>query len=239
MQHGQPAPDLPAAESSPWKSIAFNGIWKQNAGVVQLLGLCPVLAVSTSIVNGVSLGLATTLVTALSGAAVAAVRQWVPSEIRNPIFITIIAALVTMVDLAMNAWVHGLYNVLGIFIPLITTNCIVLARAEAFASKNPVRESAWDGLMMGLGLTGVLGLLGAMRELFGKGTLFSGIDLVFGPAAGALTLHLAPENYQFLLALLPPGAFLGLACLIAGKNWLESRRQAQSRPATVNGAASA
>lgn len=122
MQHGQPAPDLPAAESSPWKSIAFNGIWKQNAGVVQLLGLCPVLAVSTSIVNGVSLGLATALVTALSGAAVAAVRQWVPSEIRNPIFITIIAALVTMVDLAMNAWVHGLYNVLGIFIPLITTD---------------------------------------------------------------------------------------------------------------------
>lgn len=219
------------AGAGEFRTIAFNGIWKQNAGVVQILGMCPVLAMSTNIVNGVSLGLATALVTALSSAAVAAVRNFVPNEIRNPIFITIIAALVTMVDLLMNAYVHGLYSVLGIFIPLITTNCIVLARAEAFASKNPVRQSAWDGLMMGLGLTMVLGLLGAMREVIGRGTLLSGIELVFGDAARPLVLHLAPPDYQFLLALLPPGAFIGLALLIAGKNWLDERaRRAAHRP---------
>ena len=218
--------------SREFRTIAFNGVWKQNAGVVQILGLCPVLAMSTSIVNGVSLGLATALVTALSSAAVAAVRNFVPNEIRNPIFITIIAALVTMVDLLMNAYVHGLYGVLGIFIPLITTNCIVLARAEAFASQNPVRQSAWDGLMMGLGLTLVLGLLGALRELVGRGTLLSGIELVFGDAARPLVLHLAPPDYQFLLALLPPGAFIGLALLIAGKNWLD-QRASRARPEPV------
>lgn len=223
--------------NSVYREIAHNGLWKQNAGLAQLLGLCPVLAVSSTVVNGLGLGLATTLVTALSGAAVAAVRHLVPNEIRNPVFILIIAALVTVVDLSMNAWAHDLYIVLGIFIPLIVTNCIVLARAEAFASKHPVREAAWDGLMMGLGLTGVLIALGALRELFGRGTLFAGLDMLFGPAAKAWVWHIVPAewNYQFLLALLPPGAFLGLALLIAGKNLLDERarqRALRQKPVT-------
>ncbi len=215
---------------SVWSDIARNALWKQNAGLAQLLGLCPILAVSSTVVNAVSLGLATCLVMTMASAAVASVRHFVPNEIRNPVFVLIIAALVTVVDLAMNAWVHQLYTVLGIFIPLIVTNCIVLARAEAFASKNPVRESAFDGLMMGLGLTAVLAVLGGIRELFGRGTLFSGLNLIFGEGAAGLTLHLIPEeaHYQFLLALLPPGAFFGLAMLIAAKNYLDARAQRQA-----------
>ena len=210
---------------SNWKDIARNGLWQQNPGLVQLLGLCPVLAISNNVVNALALGLATTLVTALSGAAVASVRHLVPNEIRNPIFIMIIAALVTCVDLAMNAWLHELYLVLGIFIPLITTNCIVMARAEAFAARNGVREALLDGAMMGLGLTVVLVALGALRELAGKGTLLAGADKLFGAAGHALTLQLTPDGYQFLLALLPPGAFLGLALLIAAKNALDARQR--------------
>ncbi|GLS06143.1 electron transport complex subunit E [Chitiniphilus shinanonensis] len=207
------------------REIAANGLWRQNAGLVQILGLCPVLVISSNIVNGVSLGLATSLVMLVSGAAVAALRQFVPNELRSPIFILIIAALVTVVDLLLNAYVHGLYLVLGIFIPLITTNCIVLARAEAFASRNGVAQSALDGLTMGLGLTGVLAVLGGLRELVGHGTLLSGIDLVFGPAARGWVIHVIPADahYQFLLAILPPGAFFGLAFLIAGKSALDRR----------------
>jgi len=227
MNHaqGQAAPS--SADERPWRAIAHNGLWKQNPAMVQLLGLCPVLAVSTNVVNGVSLGLATTLVMALSGAAVAASRHLIPHEIRNPIFILIIAALVTCVDLLMNAFVHPLYLVLGIFIPLITTNCIVLARAEAFASKNPVRKSTLDGLSMGLGLTLVLAILGAMRELIGRGTLLSGAELVFGDAGRTMVLHVIPAeaHYQFLLASLPPGAFLALGFLIAGRNLLDERNK--------------
>lgn len=211
-----------------FKEIAYNGLWKQNAGIVQLLGLCPVLAVSNSLVNGFSLGLATTLVTALSGLVVASVRQWIPNEIRNPVFILIIATLVTVVDLSLNAWTHERYLVLGIFIPLIVTNCIVLARAEAFASKNPVWHAAFDGLMMGLGLTVVLMILGGIRELLGHGTLFLGIDLLFGEQAKNWVIHVIPEhlNYQFLFMLLPPGAFFGLALLIAAHNAIEARKKA-------------
>ncbi|MGL6071259.1 electron transport complex subunit E [Craterilacuibacter sp.] len=225
-----------AADSKPWRAIIHNGLWKQNAGVVQLLGLCPVLAVSSSVVNGVSLGLATTLVTALAGAAVSGLRHYIPNEIRNPVFILLIAALVTCVDLAINAWLHGLYLVLGIFIPLITTNCIVMARAEAYASRNTVPEAALDGLMMGLGLTAVLGVLGAMRELIGRGTLFSGAELVLGDIGHALTLHIVPADagYQFLLALLPPGAFFGLALLIAGKNYLDARARTKVQQAILS-----
>ncbi|WP_348945843.1 electron transport complex subunit E [Chitinibacter sp. FCG-7] len=213
------------------RTIIHNSIWKQNAGLVQILGLCPVLVMSNNIVNGVSLGLATSLVMLISGAAVAAIREFIPNELRAPIFILIIAALVTMVDLLFNSYVHDLYIVLGIFIPLITTNCIVLARAEAFASKNGPLQSALDGFFMGLGLTGVLLVLGAMRELIGKGTLLSGIDLVFGPAAKSWIIHVIPAeyNYQFLLAILPPGAFIGLGFLIAGKLALDRRAEAKAK----------
>lgn len=211
--------------------IIKNSIWKQNAGLVQVLGMCPVLVVSSNIVNGVSLGLATSLVMLVSGAAIAAIRQFVPNELRSPIFILIIAALVTVVDLLMNSYVHGLYLVLGIFIPLITTNCIVLARAEAYASRNSVWNSALDGFFMGLGLTMVLAVLGGIRELVGKGTLLSGIDLVFGPAAKVWTIYIIPADmhYQFLLAILPPGAFIGLGLLIAGKSALDRKAEAKNR----------
>lgn len=222
-----------------YRDVIVNGLWKQNAGLVQFLGLCPLLAISTNLVNGFSLGLATALVTAITGAAVAVVRNWVPHEIRNPVFILIIAAVVTVVDLLLNAWVHSFYVVMGIFIPLITTNCIVLARAEAFASKNTVAHSALDGFMMGFGLTLVLAVLGALRELVGKGTLFSGIELVVGKELGErLVLQVLPADYPgFLLSLLPPGAFIGLGLLVALRNIVEEKRlqharlQAASAPA--------
>ncbi len=211
-----------------YKEIIENGLWKQNPGVVQLLGLCPTLAVTTSMVNGFSLGLATAVVMGLSNASVSPVRKFIPKEIRNPVFILIIAALVTVIDLSMNAFVHPLHVALGIFIPLIVTNCIVLARVEAFAAKNPTLPSALDGFMMGLGLAGVLTLLGGIRELVGKGTLLSGIDLVLGPDAKSMILHVIPDYHGFLLAILPPGAFIGLGCLIAARNWAELRK---SKPA--------
>jgi len=215
-----------------YKEIVENGLWKQNPGVVQLLGLCPTLAVTTSVVNGFSLGLATAFVMAASNAAVSPVRRWVPEEIRIPIFILIIAAIVTVIDLGMNAYFNALHNVLGIFIPLIVTNCIVLARVEAFAAKNPTTPSALDGFMMGFGLALVLALLGAIREIIGKGTLFSGVDLALGPFLGPMTkewvIHVIPNYHGFLLAVLPPGAFMGLAMLIAGRNWLEQRKTSTS-----------
>lgn len=217
-----------------FKDIVHNGVWKQNTGVVQLLGMCPLLAVSSTVVNGVSLGIATAVVMALSGAAVAPIRNYVPNEIRIPVFILIIAVLVTVVQYLMNAYMYGLFVVLGIFIPLIVTNCIVLARVEAFASKNTMLPSALDGFAMGMGLTAVLGVLGAFREILGKGTLFSGIDLALGDVAKGWVLHIVPNYHGFLLAILPPGAFIGLGCLIAGKNWLNLRAERNRKnPATV------
>jgi len=210
-------------DSQEIKDIFHNGLWKQNTGIVQLLGLCPLLAVSSTVVNGVSLGLATTLVMTLSSTFVAPIRTIIPNEVRIPVYVLIIAVLVTVVQLSMNAYVHGLYLVLGIFIPLIVTNCIVLARVESFASKNPPLASALDAFAMGLGLTAVLAVLGAMREVLGKGSLFSGLDLVFGDAAKNWVLHIIPHYHGFLLAVLPPGAFIGLGLLIAAKNWFDQR----------------
>jgi electron transport complex protein RnfE len=223
--------DTPTPTSvSIYSDIFRSGLWKQNPGLVQLLGLCPTLAMTTSLVNGFSLGLMTAFVMAASNASVSPIRSYVPSEIRIPVFILIIAALVTMIDLGMHAYFHTLHGVLGIFIPLIVTNCIVLARVEAFAAKHPVAPSAFDGWMMGFGLALVLATLGGIREMIGAGTLLSGIDLVFGEQAKHWVIHIA--NYQgFLLAILPPGAFFGLGSLIACKNWMEQRaqeRQAQA-----------
>ncbi|MBN9423437.1 MAG: electron transport complex subunit RsxE [Candidatus Accumulibacter sp. 66-26] len=207
------------------RQIAANGVWKQNTSIVQILGLCPLLAVTTNLVNGVMLSLATIIVMALSGFAVAALRNFIPHEIRIPVFILIVAALVTVVDLLFNANLHELYNVLGIFIPLIVTNCIVLARVEAFANKNPPLQSMFDGVFMGVGMLWTLALLGGLRELIGAGTLFSGIDMVF---PGLQPLQLLPADYPgLLLAILPPGAFILLGCMIAWKNWIEARAAAR------------
>lgn len=209
------------------RQIAGNGIWRQNTSLVQILGLCPLLAVTTNLVNGVMLSLATIIVMALAGGAVAALRNLIPHEIRIPVFILIVAALVTVVDLLFNAQLHELYLVLGIFIPLIVTNCIVLARVEAYAAKNPPLQAAADGVFMGLGMLWTLGLLGGLRELIGSGTLFSGIDMVI---PGLQPLQLLPQDYPgLLLAILPPGAFILLGCLIAAKNWYEARSAARHR----------
>jgi electron transport complex protein RnfE len=220
-----------------FRTIANNGVWKQNTSIAQILGLCPLLAVTTNAVNGIMLSLATILVMALANVAVASLRNFIPHEIRIPVFILIVAALVTVVDLLFNANLHELYLVLGIFIPLIVTNCIVLARVEAFAAKNPPLQSTFDGIFMGLGMLWTLALLGAMRELLGSGTLFGGIDMVF-PALQPI--QLLPENYPgFLLALLPPGAFVLLGCMIACKNWLDARaaERARRKPAAPVAAA--
>ena len=228
---------------SAYKEIAWNGIWKQNTILAQVLGLCPLLAVSSNLVNAVSLGLATIVVMMLSNFAISALRALIPYEIRIPVFILIIAALVTVVDLSFNAFLHDMYLVLGIFIPLIVTNCIVLARVEAFAAKNGLRAATFDGLMMGIGFVWVIGLLGAVRELIGQGTLFSGIEMIF-PTLSAI--QVLPESYPgFLVAILPPGAFFVLGLLIAGRNWLDARanqrlrekRQHEQPPATTVAAA--
>lgn len=205
------------------RDIIYNGLWKQNPGIIQLLGLCPLLAISSNVVNALSLGLATTLVMAVASGSVAVIRNVIPHEIRIPAFVLIIAALVTVVQLAMHAWVHALYVVLGVFLPLITTNCIVLARVEAFASKRSTGHSMLDATAMGLGLTGVLVTLGAMREIVGKGTLFSGIDLALGPMAKGWVIPVIPDYHGLLIAILPPGAFIGLGLLIALRNVLQER----------------
>ncbi|MBK7768081.1 MAG: electron transport complex subunit E [Sulfuritalea sp.] len=210
-----------------YKDIAWNGLWKQNSILAQLLGLCPLLAVSSTMVNAVSLGLATILVMMLANFAISALRALIPYEIRIPVFVLIIAALVTVVDLAFNAFLHDLYLVLGIFIPLIVTNCIVLARVEAFAAKNGLRASTLDGLTMGIGFVWVIALLGGVREFIGQGTLFSGIEMIFPKLSG---IQILPADYPgFLIAMLPPGAFFVLGLLIAGRNWLDARANQRLR----------
>ncbi|MEW5838208.1 MAG: electron transport complex subunit E [Pseudomonadota bacterium] len=213
-----------ASAPSVYAQLARDGLWTNNPALVQVLGLCPLLAISNTTVNALGLGLATLLTLVVSNTLVSAVRHWVRPEIRLPVFVLIIASVVTAIELAMNAWLHGLYVVLGIFLPLIVTNCIVIARAEGYAARNSLRHAAFDGLMMGLGFALVLLALGMLRELLGQGTIFANAHLMFGEWGRHLTLHLMPENYGFLLAILPPGAFIGLALLIALKNALDQRR---------------
>jgi len=206
-----------------FRKITLDGLWHNNPGLVQLLGLCPLMAVTTNITNGLGLGIATIITLVASSTAVSLVRQFISKEIRIPVFVLIIASNVTAIELLMRAYFHELYTILGIFIPLIVTNCIIIGRAEAFASKNnPV--AAWlDALMMGLGFTLVLVILGGMRELFANGTLFDQIHLMFGEGARGLTIHFFGDYKGFLLAALPPGAFLGLGFLLALKNWIDRK----------------
>jgi len=205
------------------RQIFFDGLWRQNTGLVVLLGLCPLLAVSSTAVNGLGLGLATTLTLVCTNVAVSASRRLLRPEIRIPAYVLVIASVVTTIQLLMQAWFHDLYRTLGIFIPLIVTNCAIIGRAEVFASRNPPLRSALDGLATGLGFTLALLLLGGFREVLGRGTLFSQAQLLFGAWGESLQITLVPGHPGFLLALLPSGAFIALGLLIAGKNWLGSR----------------
>jgi electron transport complex protein RnfE len=207
-------------------AITKTGLWTNNVALVQLLGLCPLLAVTGTIINGLGLGIATLITLVLSNSIVSLIRPWLKSEIRIPIFVLIIASIVTTIELIMNAWFHELYLVLGIFIPLIVTNCSIIARAEAFASKNNLFDSALDGFMMGLGFTLVLVVLGGMREMIGFGTLFANAQLMFGHFGETMTLTFSEDYPGFLLAVLPPGAFIGLGLLIALKNIIDKRQSA-------------
>lgn len=205
-----------------YREIAVNGLWKNNPGLVQLLGLCPLLGVSNSVVNALGMAIATALVLACSNAAVALIRRQVTDAVRLPAFVMIIAALTTCIELLMQAFTYELYQILGIFIPLITTNCIILGRAEAFAAKNSVGHAAFDGLMMGTGFGMVLLAIGAVRELLGTGALLANMHLLFGPLAANWQLVLFADYQGFLLAILPPGAFLVLGLLIALKNRIDA-----------------
>jgi electron transport complex protein RnfE len=207
------------------RELAVQGLWRNNPGLVQLLGLCPLLAVTGTVTNALGLGLATLLVLLGSNVVVSMVRNVIPSEIRIPVFVLIIASFVTVIQLLMNAYTFSLYQSLGIFIPLIVTNCAIIGRAEAFASKNAVLPSAVDAIMMGLGFMLVLVALGAMREILGQGTLFDGADLLLGDWASALRIELFTLDTQFLLAMLPPGAFIGMGLLIALKNLIDAKLQ--------------
>lgn len=210
------------------KHIARDGLWHNNPALVQLLGLCPLLAVTSTLVNGLGLGLATTVVLVLSNGTVSAIRNLVRPEIRIPVFVLVIASFVTSVELMMSALFHDLYRILGIFVPLIVTNCAIIGRAESFASKHAPPKALLDALGMGLGFTATLVILGATRELLGQGTLFDQAHLLFGEAARGLTITLFDDYGGFLLAILPPGAFLALGMLIALKNVIDERMQRRS-----------
>ena len=201
----------------------MQGLWKNNPGLVQLLGLCPLLAVTNSVSNAVGLGAATLIVLVLSNALISALRNYVPQTIRIPVFIMVIASLVSSIQLLMNAYFYELYLSLGIFIPLIVTNCIIIGRAEAFASKNTMRHSAFDGAMMGLGFSLVLIFIGGVREILSQGTFFAGADQLLGDWASVLTFHFFDANSSFLLAALPPGAFILMGCIIALKNLIDQK----------------
>lgn len=206
-----------------YSQIVRDGLWQNNPALVQLLGLCPLLAVTNTMINGLGLGLATMLTLITSNGVISLLRNQIPDEARLPVFVMIIASIVTAIELSMNAWFHELYLILGIFIPLIVTNCSIIGRAESFAARNPVRPALLDGLMMGLGFTAVLVILGGMRELVGQGTLLSQAHLMFGEAARGLSIVVIDDYRGFLMALLPPGAFIGLGLLVALKNVIDSR----------------
>ena len=215
-----------------YKTLTHNGLWKNNPALVQLLGLCPLLAVSASVVNSLGLAVATLFVLTTSNLCVSLVRNVVSDTIRLPVFVMIMAAAVTAIELLMQAYAYELYQILGIFLPLITTNCVILGRADAFAAKNPVLPSVYDGFIMGLGFGLVLVALGAIRELLGTGGLFANMQLLFGEQARAWHWVISEDYPKLLLAILPPGAFIVTGFLIAGKNqWDEQARQRAARAA--------
>lgn len=212
-----------------YKTLTHNGLWKNNPALVQLLGLCPLLAVSASVVNSLGLAMATLFVLTTSNLCVSLVRNVVSDTIRLPVFVMIIAAAVTAIELLMQAYTYELYQILGIFLPLITTNCVILGRADAFAAKNPIAPALADGFMMGMGFGLVLVVLGAIRELLGTGAVFANMDLLLGPMAANWTIVLAEDYTGLLLAILPPGAFIITGLLIAAKNVIDKRIENANR----------
>ena len=222
-----------------YADLSLNGLWKNNPAIVQLLGLCPLLAVSGSVVNSIGLGLATTMVLIISNTSVSLIRNIVSDAVRLPAFVMIIAAAVTCIELLMQAFAYQLFQILGIFLPLITTNCVILGRADGFAAKYSLGPSLYDGLIMGVGFSAVLVLLGGMRELTGTGALFANMDLLFGADAVHWKVVLFKDYQPFLLAILPPGAFLFTGLIIAVKNLIDDRikkRQDAIKAAPVKGA---
>jgi electron transport complex protein RnfE len=216
-----------------FRELSLNGLWKNNPAIVQLLGLCPLLAVSGSVANATGLGLATTLVLVCSNLSVSLIRNVVSDAVRLPAFVMIIAAAVTCIELLMQAFAYEMYQILGIFLPLITTNCVILGRADGFASRHGLAPAIYDGFIMGVGFTLVLITLGAIRELLGTGALFANMDLLFGPDAASWKIVVVEEYNDFLLAILPPGAFIFTGLIIAGKNLIDDRikRQQDARRA--------
>jgi len=205
-----------------YKDLSVNGLWKNNPAIVQLLGLCPLLAVTGSVVNAIGLGLATIMVLVISNTSVSLIRNVVSDAVRLPTFVMIIAAAVTCIELLMQAFTYELFQILGIFLPLITTNCVILGRADGFAAKNSVGPALYDGFVMGMGFAAVLIVLGGMRELAGTGALFANMDLLFGPLAADWKLVVLPNYEPFLLAILPPGAFIFTGLIIVLKNLIDS-----------------
>lgn len=205
------------------RTLMREGLWSNNVVFSQMLALCPLLAVTNTATNGLGLGLATTAVMVAASSLVASTRHWITPQVRIPVFILLIAGLVTLVDMAMNAYLHALHQVLGLFIPLIVTNCAILGRVEAFAYKQPLLPAAFDGLMMGVGFTLALVLLGACREVLGSGTLFANASLLLGASFQWLELTVIPQYGGFLLMILPPGGFIALGFLLAGKRLIEQR----------------
>jgi electron transport complex protein RnfE len=206
-----------------YKVLARDGLWDNNAVLAQRLALCPALAITTTATNGLGMGIATTMVLIITNAVISVFRNVVTPEVRIPVFILLIATIVTVVDLMINAFLHSLYTVLGLFIPLIVTNCVILGRAEAFASRNEVLPSAVDGLMMGVGFTAALTVIGAIREIIGSGTLFANASSLLGSAFSFLELVLIPDYKGYLIMMLPPGGFIVMGFLMAAKQVLEQR----------------
>lgn len=200
-----------------------SALWDYNVALVQMLALCPALAVTTSATNGLGMGLATTLVLIITNGLISGMRHTISPEVRNPMMIGVIAGVVTLIDMSMNAWMHEMYKVLGLFIALIVTNCAVMGRAESFSSKNPVLPSILDGAGMGLGFTLVLMVIGGIREILGSGTLFAQASLLLGEHFRWLEMTVIPDFQGILVAILPPGAFIVLGFLLAGKRIIDKK----------------
>lgn len=205
-----------------YREISLNGLWKNNPAIVQLLGLCPLLAVTGSVINALGMGLATMLVLTVSNTCVSMIRSFASDAIRLPAFVMIIAAAVTCIELLMQAFAYELFQILGIFLPLITTNCVILGRADAFACKNKVLPSMYDGFIMGAGFAVILMLLGAVREVIGTGAIFANMDLLFGEGAKNWKIVLVDDYTAVLVAILPPGAFIFTGMIIALKNIIDT-----------------